>query len=140
MMTTTRQSLRLARLSSPLLFGTRTAFNISYTVQQLPKKTFSTSKRTAAADGSREDDEVVLKAQQIPAPGAGNVRILLLNQHQAKNTISQQLLDDLSKHVESIAAEQGNGPTRALVLASNVDFTFCMGADMRDKATISEEG
>ncbi|KAJ5167957.1 Methylglutaconyl-CoA hydratase [Penicillium canariense] len=84
---------------------------------------------------SAEDD--VIKTQQVPAPGSGHVRVLQLNRPKARNAISRHLLDTLSKQVSSIAAEGGNGPTRALVVASNVDAAFCAGADLKERAKMT---
>ncbi|KAJ5674033.1 Methylglutaconyl-CoA hydratase [Penicillium macrosclerotiorum] len=83
------------------------------------------------------DEEDVIKTQQIPAPGSGHVRVLQLNRPKARNAISRHLLESLSKQVNSIAAEGGNGPTRALVLASNVDAAFCAGADLKERANMT---
>ncbi|KAJ5584454.1 uncharacterized protein N7459_004254 [Penicillium hispanicum] len=86
---------------------------------------------------STSTEEDVIKTQQVPAPGSGHVRVLQLNRPRARNAISRHLLDTLSKQVSSIAAEQGNGPTRALVVASNVDAAFCAGADLKERATMT---
>ncbi|KAJ5888039.1 Methylglutaconyl-CoA hydratase [Penicillium taxi] len=85
---------------------------------------------------STEDD--VIKIQQIPAPGSGHVRVLQLNRPQARNAISRHLLETLSKNIKSIAAEEGNGPTRALVVASNIDSAFCSGADLKERAKMTQ--
>lgn len=81
-------------------------------------------------------DDIIL-TQQIPAPGSGHVRVLQLNRPKARNAISRELLENLSSQVNSIAAEKGNGPTRALVVGSNVDAAFCAGADLKERATMS---
>lgn len=41
--------------------------------------------------------------------------------------------------MDAIAAENGNGPTRALVLASNVDAAFCAGADLKERKGMTKE-
>lgn len=94
--------------------------------------------RTNATVGASAQGSVI-NVQQIPAPGAGHIRVLLLNRPEARNAISRQLLDSLAKHVNAIEEEQGNGPTRALVLASNVDAAFCAGADLKERAGFSKE-
>lgn len=83
--------------------------------------------------------EPVLKIQQIPAPGSGHVRVLLLNRPQARNALSRQLLDSLAQQIRAIAAEAGCGPTRALVLGTNVDAAFCAGADLKERARMSKQ-
>ncbi|OXV08494.1 hypothetical protein Egran_03743 [Elaphomyces granulatus] len=82
----------------------------------------------------------VIHVQQVPSPGFGYVRVLLLNRPQARNAISRRLLDSLSHHVGAILAEGGRGPTRALVLASNVDSAFCAGADLKERREMTKEG
>lgn len=83
--------------------------------------------------------EEVIKVKQIPVLGSssGHVRVLLLNRPSARNAISRQLLQTLSQNVKAIAAEEGNGPTRALVVASNIDAAFCAGADLKERAKMS---
>lgn len=95
----------------------------------------STRVFTSRYSTSAEDE--IIKVQQIPAPGSGHVRVLLLNRPKARNAISRQLLETLSKQVNSIAAENGDGPTRALVVASNVDAAFCAGADLKERAKMT---
>jgi methylglutaconyl-CoA hydratase len=81
----------------------------------------------------------VISVQQIPAPGAGFIRVLLLNRPEARNALSRQLLNSLGRYVDAITAEGGDGPTRALVLASNVDAAFCAGADLKERAKFTRE-
>jgi methylglutaconyl-CoA hydratase len=88
-------------------------------------------------DSSKPTDAI--QVQQVPSPGFGYVRVLLLNRPQARNAISRRLLDSLSHHVEAILTEGGRGPTRALVLASNVDSAFCAGADLKERREMSKE-
>ncbi|KAJ5439863.1 Methylglutaconyl-CoA hydratase [Penicillium daleae] len=95
------------------------------------------STRVFASRYSTSTEEEIIKVQQIPAPGSGHVRVLLLNRPKARNAISRQLLASLSQQVNSIAAENGNGPTRALVVASNVDAAFCAGADLKERAKMT---
>ncbi|GLI73234.1 hypothetical protein PoHVEF18_001448 [Penicillium ochrochloron] len=95
------------------------------------------STRVFASRYSTSAEEEIIKIQQIPAPGSGHVRVLLLNRPKARNAISRHLLETLSKQVNSIAAENGNGPTRALVVASNVDAAFCAGADLKERAKMT---
>ncbi|KAE8351719.1 ClpP/crotonase-like domain-containing protein [Aspergillus coremiiformis] len=88
---------------------------------------------------STSTDDAVIKTQQVPAPGSGNIRVLLLNRPKARNAISKGLLDDLAKHVRSISAEGGTGPTRALVIGSNADSAFCAGADLKERVNMTKE-
>ncbi|OJJ85551.1 putative mitochondrial methylglutaconyl-CoA hydratase (Auh) [Aspergillus glaucus CBS 516.65] len=114
---------RLIHLSSPLLRTTSVqSFRITLT-----RHSYSTS-----------SDNDVIKTQQIPAPGSGNIRVLLLNRPNARNALSKSLLDSLTKQVQSISAEGGTGPTRALILASSSDEAFCAGADLKERAGMSK--
>lgn len=67
------------------------------------------------------------------------MRVLLLNRPKARNAISKELLNALRFQVDAISAEQGNGPTRALVLASNADSAFCAGADLKERKGMTKE-
>ncbi|KAH7393938.1 ClpP/crotonase-like domain-containing protein [Phaeosphaeria sp. MPI-PUGE-AT-0046c] len=75
----------------------------------------------------------------VPAPHSGSIRILSLNRPAARNAISRQLLAELHHQVNSIHSEGETGPTRALILASDVDSSFCAGADLKERATFTQE-
>lgn len=113
---------RLINLSSPFLRHPPVqSFRVA-----LSKCSYSTS-----------SDDAVIKTQQVPAPGSGNIRVLLLNRPDARNALSKALLDELTRHVQSVSAEGGTGPTRALVLGSTSDAAFCAGADLKERAGMS---
>ncbi|TGO38052.1 hypothetical protein BHYA_0083g00310 [Botrytis hyacinthi] len=91
---------------------------------------------------------------QIPTPHSnGTIRVLSLCRPEARNAISIQLLQELRAHVDDIAAQydaEGNeirkvrpqgedGPTRALIITSEVDGVFCAGADLKERATFTPE-
>jgi|SRR5690242_3790044 len=81
----------------------------------------------------------VINVINYPAPHSGNIRILSLNRPAARNAISRQLLAELNQQVTSIHNEGQNGQTRALILASEVDTSFCAGADLKERATFTQE-
>lgn len=81
----------------------------------------------------------VLKVTQVPAPHCGTIRIVSLNRPAARNAISRQLLSELSRQIESIHADGEQGTTRALILASEVDASFCAGADLKERAGMTQE-
>lgn len=94
----------------------------------------------------------LIRQTSIAAPGTGHIRILSLNRPAARNALSRALLSELQVAVESIEAEydengnevaessQGDhGPTRAVILASDVDSCFCAGADLKERATFSQK-
>ncbi|TAQ89838.1 hypothetical protein B7494_g1828 [Chlorociboria aeruginascens] len=83
----------------------------------------------------------------ISAPHSGRIRILSLNRPSARNAISRQLLHELRSNIDAVAHEYDNngnelpqagvdekGPTRVLILASEVDSSFCAGADLKERA------
>lgn len=95
-----------------------------------------------------------ISAFQIPTPHSnGSIRVLSLCRPEARNAISIQLLQELRAHVDDVAAEydaDGNevgraraqgedGPTRALIITSDVDGVFCAGADLKERATFTPE-
>ncbi len=75
----------------------------------------------------------------VPAPHCGSIRILSLNRPAARNAISRQLLAELQQQIRSIHDEGDSGATRALILASEVDTSFCAGADLKERATFTQE-
>ncbi|KAJ4363806.1 hypothetical protein N0V95_001001 [Ascochyta clinopodiicola] len=81
----------------------------------------------------------VLNVINYPAPHSGNIRILSLNRPAARNAISRQLLSELSQQITSIHNEGQTGTTRALILASEVDTSFCAGADLKERATFTQK-
>ncbi|OAL45996.1 ClpP/crotonase [Pyrenochaeta sp. DS3sAY3a] len=78
-------------------------------------------------------------ARNVPAPHCGSIRILSLNRLAARNAISRQLLAELNHQIDSIHNEGEDGPTRALILASEVDSSFCAGADLKERASFTPE-
>lgn len=81
----------------------------------------------------------VIKVTSVPAPHSGSIRILSLNRPSARNAISRQLLSELSREVDSIHDEGETGSTRAVILASEVETSFCAGADLKERATFTPE-
>ncbi|KAF2200553.1 ClpP/crotonase [Delitschia confertaspora ATCC 74209] len=81
----------------------------------------------------------VINITNVPAPHCGSIRILSLNRPAARNAISRQLLAELTQQINSIHTEGENGTTRALILSSDVDSSFCAGADLKERAGFSAE-
>ncbi|KAL3477558.1 ClpP/crotonase-like domain-containing protein [Aspergillus californicus] len=105
----------------------------------LPVRTPTVSLRVKVASYSTKTDDAVIQTQYVPAPGSGNIRVLLLNRPSARNALSRNLLTSLAQHVQSISAEGGNGPTRALVIGSNTDSAFCAGADLKERLHMTKD-
>lgn len=80
-----------------------------------------------------------LKVQTYPAPHSGQIKVLLLDIPETRNALSKQLISSLSHQIDSIHAEDGNGPTRAVVLASAIDKAFCAGADLKERKSFTQE-
>jgi methylglutaconyl-CoA hydratase len=81
----------------------------------------------------------IINVTSVPAPHCGSIRILSLNRPAARNAISRQLLAELSYQINSIHNEGESGSTRALILASDVDSSFCAGADLKERAGFTPE-
>ncbi|CAG8971033.1 hypothetical protein HYALB_00005271 [Hymenoscyphus albidus] len=89
----------------------------------------------------------LINVHDVQAPNTGRIRILSLARPEARNAISKQLLYELRNNIDSIAGEYARdgsevpvedgenkmGPTRALVIASEVDSCFCAGADLKER-------
>jgi methylglutaconyl-CoA hydratase len=110
----------------------------------------------------------LIKIHDIPAPNSGRIRILSLSRPEARNAISRQLLRELKDAVRAIDSEyervdsaknpglgasievpppkifgaaagvDAKAPTRAVILASEVDSCFCAGADLKERRSMNE--
>lgn len=104
-------------------------------------------------------NEPLIRVTDLPAPGSGHIRILELNRPSARNAISKALLASLAHEVNAIHLQYGpngeelppvkrfggaagvdeRGPTRALVLASAVETSFCAGADLKERKGFTQQ-
>ncbi|KAI1489990.1 ClpP/crotonase-like domain-containing protein [Biscogniauxia mediterranea] len=93
----------------------------------------------------------IIRVTNIDTTSTGHIRVLELNRPASRNAISKKLLADLRAEVDSIHAQytaegeeafagvpQSN-PTRALILASSSDTSFCAGADLRERRGFTPE-
>lgn len=104
------------------------------------------------------DAAPIINVINIPAPNSGHIRILELNRPAARNAISKALLARLRAEVDDVHSQytkEGDeisttrfggaagpnevGPTRALILASAVDASFCAGADLKERKGFTQE-
>ncbi|AEO68271.1 f9a38b36-56e3-492c-8f91-9ee70a3ab0b0 [Thermothielavioides terrestris] len=105
----------------------------------------------------------MIRVTNLPAPNSGHIRILELNRPAARNAISRALLSSLRGEIDAVhaqydpatgeelptpswnkrfggvAGDDQKGPTRALILASAVDTSFCAGADLKERKTFTQE-
>ena len=101
----------------------------------------------------------LIRVTNLPAEGAGHIRILELNRPSARNAISRALLAALSREVDEVQAQYTSdgqelpvpprfggaagpdqkGPTRALIVASAVNESFCAGADLKERQGFTPE-
>ncbi|KAF3014672.1 hypothetical protein E8E14_002606 [Neopestalotiopsis sp. 37M] len=114
---------------------------------------FRLSSRATArcARAYSSDTAPLINVVNVPAPGSGHIRILELNRPSARNAISRALLSSLRAEIDDVHAQYtktgdevpseagGAGPTRALVLASAVDASFCAGADLKERRGFTPE-
>ncbi|KAI0409285.1 ClpP/crotonase [Xylaria palmicola] len=108
---------------------------------------------------SQTTDGPLINVVNLPAPNSGHIRVLELNRPAARNAISKALLAALRDEVQAVHAQytaKGDEklepagfrhsvrsdvrwPTRALVLASAVDKSFCAGADLKERRTFTQD-
>ncbi len=116
-----------------------------------------TARRLAAAVRARfySSDAAgpLIRVTNIPAANTGHIRILELNRPSARNAISRSLLAELRAEIDDIQAQYTAvgeelpgrpddwevGPTRALIVASAVDASFCAGADLKERRGFTPE-
>lgn len=117
-----------------------------------PQRLYSTA---TAADSAAP----LITVTHLPAPNSGHIRILELNRPKARNAISKALLSQLRAEIDDVHAQYddaGNevapkkvfggaagvdakGPTRAVILASAIDTSFCAGADLKERRGFNQE-
>jgi methylglutaconyl-CoA hydratase len=79
-----------------------------------------------------------LTVTTIPAPHTGSIKLLLLSRPRAKNALSIALVSELARALAPIASGTDTS-TRALVIGSAVPGVFCAGADLKERAKMSQE-
>ena len=93
--------------------------------------------RFARLSSSAAASRSLISARSVPAPHCGSIRVLGLNNPGSRNAISRALLAELDRHVQEIKSEGRHGPTRAVILASEIDQSFCAGADLKERKTFT---
>ncbi|KAK2608106.1 hypothetical protein N8I77_006739 [Diaporthe amygdali] len=112
---------------------------------------------------STANEPPLIRVTNLPAPNTGHIRILELNRPSARNAISRALLTSLRGEIDDVhsqydastgeelaakswnkrfggaAGQDDKGPTRAVILASAVDSSFCAGADLKERRGFSPE-
>ncbi|GME34616.1 Mitochondrial methylglutaconyl- hydratase protein [Neofusicoccum parvum] len=88
---------------------------------------------------SSSSAQPLIKLTNIPAPHSGTIRVLSLNRPETRNAISRALLSELIRHVNDIHGEGTKPTTRALIIASEIDTSFCAGADLKERATFTQD-
>jgi methylglutaconyl-CoA hydratase len=133
------------------------------TVQRRAFLRVSCSGTQRSASYSTDNAGPEVRVTDIPAPNSGHIRILELNRPAARNAISRSLLYSLRDEIDAVhaqydaatgneipqpswnkrfggvAGEDQKGPTRALIIASAVDTSFCAGADLKERKGFTPE-
>ncbi|KAK1833489.1 ClpP/crotonase-like domain-containing protein [Podospora conica] len=103
----------------------------------------------------------LVRVTDLPTPNSGHIRILELNRPAARNALSRALLQSLRDEIDAVHAQydadtgeelpasswtkhlggvgDARGPTRALIIASAVDQSFCAGADLKERKGFTQE-
>lgn len=122
----------------------------------LPARALRSPVRLVVGRARYSTEAPVVRVTDLPAPNSGHIRILELNRPAARNAISRALLHSLRDEIDAIHAqydaETGEempvggavadnrlGPTRALIIASAVDASFCAGADLKERKGFTPE-
>ncbi|KAF1808461.1 methylglutaconyl-CoA hydratase [Eremomyces bilateralis CBS 781.70] len=83
--------------------------------------------------------EPPLLTTSIPAPHNGRILVLSLNRPSVRNALSVALVSSLNSTLAEIHSEGASGPTRAVIVASNVDSAFCAGADLKERQSMNTD-
>lgn len=90
----------------------------------------------AHAAGAPASSELLVKREAVVG---GEVAVLTMDRPKAKNAIGRQLLESLRSELLAVAAAPVAKRPRAVVLRSAVAATFCAGADLRERRTMTPD-
>jgi methylglutaconyl-CoA hydratase len=97
-----------------------------------------TNIKQLASQASAALQKAVVFTESLQAPHCGRIRIIRLNRPAAHNAISLELLSGLKAEIESISKETDREKgTRAVIIASNTDDHFCVGADLKERRSFT---
>ncbi|KAL2752049.1 hypothetical protein ACRALDRAFT_1078150 [Sodiomyces alcalophilus JCM 7366] len=125
---------------------------------RLTLRTIQASSRLYSTAAAADSTAPLINVTLLPAPNSGHIRILELNRPSARNAISLELLAQLRAEVDAVhsqydehgdelppprlfggaAGPDEKGPTRALIIASALDKSFCAGADLKERMSFSQ--
>jgi methylglutaconyl-CoA hydratase len=80
-----------------------------------------------------------IKTKDYKAAHSGFIRVLTLDRPEARNAISKAMLAALKEEVQKASSESESGRVRALIIASADDASFCAGADLKERATFTQQ-
>lgn len=71
----------------------------------------------------------------------GHIKVISLNSAHNANALSRGLISELSREFRALseAGDGSQGGTRVLVLASESNRAFCAGADLKERARMSDD-
>lgn len=72
--------------------------------------------------------------EPLSGEGGQGITVLTLNRPEAKNAIGVQLLGELEECIEKVHFDRS---TRVLIVRSSVPNTFCAGADLKERKSMS---
>lgn len=127
-----------------------------YGVRTIPNTLLSRSVQRCYSSASP-----LINITDLKAPSSGRIRILSLNRPEARNALSRSLLAEFRAQIDAVSNEyhadgseappvsskllggaagpDGRGPTRALIITSDVDSCFCAGADLKERKGMSQD-
>lgn len=103
-------------------------------VAQIASRAKDVTKIASRAQPAPASAQAVVFSNPVKVNHCGHVKIIHLNRPSAHNAISIELLAGLRREIESISRETDRERgTRAVIVASNDDEHFCVGADLKER-------
>jgi methylglutaconyl-CoA hydratase len=103
-------------------------------VAQIASRAKDVTKIASRAQPAPASAQAVVFSNPVKVNHCGHVKIIHLNRPSAHNAISLELLAGLRREIESISRETDRERgTRAVIVASNDDEHFCVGADLKER-------
>uniref|UniRef100_A0A1Y1NIA4 3-hydroxyisobutyryl-CoA hydrolase n=1 Tax=Photinus pyralis TaxID=7054 RepID=A0A1Y1NIA4_PHOPY len=105
-------------------YNTKSVSRLAWGTQKLLFKRFSLA--------AQPRENIVIN--HLESKDAG-ILILNLNKQERKNALSIQMLADLNRAIDNVKKQI----VRVLIIKSNVPGTFCAGADLKERLTLTSK-
>lgn len=85
----------------------------------------------------RERRSLILRDYE--APHMGQIRVISLNETASMNALSRNMVHELREEIHILRQDAASNFTRVLIIASESDKAFCAGANLKERAQMTQQ-